>query len=74
MSKRSVSVCDKCGIEFADYSVSIRSAAANISLKLVPESTEARPVGPVDLCKECLKEIFKGVKWPKQEEVATGTT
>jgi hypothetical protein len=69
MSKKTVSVCDRCEDSFANVSLSVRSASNNMSLKLIPETKpeEGRTVGPIDLCERCFKEIMKGVKWPKEE-------
>jgi hypothetical protein len=66
--KKTCAVCDKCEKNWAAVSVSIRSAGANIDLKLIPPGTEEeKGIGPFDLCEGCLKEVFKGVKAPKPE-------
>jgi hypothetical protein len=68
--KKTISMCDKCGIQFSNYSMSIRAAATNIELKLVPTPTEEdKVIGPFDLCKGCMKEIFKGIKVEKGDNV-----
>jgi molybdate-binding protein len=70
MAKKTVSVCDKCNKNWADASVSIRAAGSNVDLKLVPPATEEeKSIGPFDLCKGCMKDIFKGIKVEKGDNV-----
>lgn len=68
--KRQVSTCDKCG-KFAEFSVTVRAASNNVELKLVAPVNESDKPGPIDLCKDCLKDVFKDINPPKAEEVKT---
>ncbi len=62
MSKKTVSVCDKCHRKFANYTVHVREAATNVELKLASPVGKGGKPGPYDLCEDCIKEVFSVVR------------
>jgi hypothetical protein len=64
MSRKTVSLCDRCKTNYADFSMHLREATTNLGLKLTEKSPEAAKPGPFDLCKECMGRVIQEINTP----------
>ena len=67
MSKKTVSMCDRCKKNYADFSLHVREATTNLELKLTTGKGEAEKPGPFDLCKDCLSKVVSCINLVEPE-------